>query len=167
MSYYDRDKTGGNAGGMHWPAPHHGLVSEYQQSGTPFVFYKSQSDPEENSIITITLPYVSRWIKISVVSAGNTCKVGFGDFSASKGVQGTNYVMANVLTAITTPLELKCKVIKIYVPDGQAPVINLIAGLTNVRDFPSLDEENLSGITTSTAVSAAGQAAIYAIAAAS
>lgn len=167
MSYYDIDRAG-NAGGTQWPEPHHGMVSEYQQSGIPFVFFKSQSDPTENSIITITLPYVSRWIKLSVVSAGNTCRVGFGDFSSTKGVQGDNYIMANVLTAITTPLEIKCKVIKIFVPNGQAPVINLVAGLTNVRQFPDIEREaDLSGITTSAAVSAAGQAAIYAIAAAS
>ena len=170
-NYYDKDRTTNRAwgGGMQAPGPHHGHVAEYQQSGIPFVFYKAQSDPGENSIITITLPYVSRWIKLSVVSAGNTCRVGFGDYSSSKGVQGANYILANVLTAITTPLELKCKVIKIYVPSGQAPTINLIAGLTSVRDFPSLDDADLVGITQEAAVTGtttkAAQVAIYSIAA--
>ena len=172
-NYYDVNRTSPMArgGGLQAPRAHHGMVSEYQQSGVPFVFYKTLSDPGEHSIITLTLPFVTRWIKLSVVSSGNTCRVGFGDYSSSKGVQGANYILANVLTAITSPLELKCKVIKIYVPNGQAPTINLIAGLTNVRDFPGLDDEDIVGITQESAVTAsttkASQVAIYSIAAAS
>lgn len=169
--YYDENRTDPRArgGGLQAPRVHHGMASEYQCSGIPFVFYKTISNPGANSIITLTLPFVSRWIKLSVVSSGNTCRVGFGDYSSSKGVQGANYVLANVLTAITTPLEMKCKIIKIYVPSGQAPTINLIAGLTNVRDFPGLDDADIVGITQEAAVTAsttkAGQVAIYSIAA--
>ena len=62
-------------------------------------------------------------------------------------------------------------IIKIYVPSGQAPTINLIAGLTSVRDFPSLDDADLVGITQEAAVTGtttkAAQVAIYSIAASS
>ena len=51
------------SGGLHAPEPHHGMVSEYQVSGFPFVFYKSVGALSGDKLVTITLPYVSRWIR--------------------------------------------------------------------------------------------------------
>jgi len=170
--YFDEQRVGYFPGGIDTPYPDHNMASEYISSGVPFVFYKSVGTVSADSVITITLPYVSRWIKLSVVSSAGTCRVGFGDVSGSKGVQGANYITAPVMTAITTPLELKCKIIKIFVPSGQNDcVINLVAGLTNVRTFPPVEiTEDLTGITQEAAVTGtatvAAQAAIYSIAAA-
>lgn len=167
MSYYDIDKTG-NAGGSQWPAPHHGMVSEYQQSGIPFVFYKNVgSTLSENKIVVLTLPYVSRWIYLTLTGTLTTVTVGFSDVSSTKGIQGDNFIPAATLNAITVPLELKCKKILIKVPNAVNDLeISLIAGLTSVRDFPDIHREaDLSGISTADAVAGGGIAeAVYATA---
>ena len=155
MSYYDRDKTHGkNHGGMQWPEPHHGLVSEYQQSGIPFVYYKSVGDLDGNKIVTLTLPYVSRWIYLTLGGTITNVTVGFADVSSAAGIQSENYIPAATLNAITVPLELKCKKILIKVPSAVDDLtISLLAGLTSVRQFPDIHREaSLSGISTTAAV---------------
>lgn len=163
MSYYDIDKTG-NAGGSQWPAPHHGMVSEYQQSGIPFVYYKSVGDLSGDKIVTLTLPYVSRWIYLTIGGTLTNVRVGFADVSSTAGIQEDNYILPATLNAITVPLEIKCKKILIFVPDAITDLtISLLAGLTSVRDFPDIHREaDLSGISTAAAVSGGSvAAAIY------
>jgi hypothetical protein len=111
---------------------------------------------------------VSRWIILSAVQgSGSTARIGFGDYSSSKGIRGANYVTPAIITALKVPLELKCKKIKIWLPSTQTITINLVAGLTNVRDFPSMDVADVVGVTQEAAVtktsSKAGMAAIYTI----
>jgi hypothetical protein len=168
--YFDVDRAGYYPGGIETPYPDHNMASEYLASGVPFVFYKEVSDPGENSIITITFPYVTRWVSISITNSATT-RLGFGDVSSTKGVQGSNYILPAHLTAANGgPFELKCKRLKIYVPNGQAPKISIIAGLTNVRDFPPVETTaDITGITQEAAVTKtatkAGTEAIYSIAA--
>lgn len=170
MSYRDLDKRQAGTGatdkpraGMNWPRPHHGMVSEYQQSGIPFVYYKSVSTIGSDQVVTLTLPYVSRWIKLTLGGTMTGVKVGFADI-ASAGIQGDNYITGATMNAITVPLELKCKVIKIFIPNASDDVIiELVAGLTNVRDFPAIESEaDIPGISTAAAVSGVSSA-IYAI----
>ena len=154
MSYYDRDRSN-NAKGMQYPKSHHGNVAEYQQSGVPFVFYKEVGALSGNKIITLTLPYVSRWVYLTLGGTVTNVVVGFADVSGSAGIQGDNYIKAADLNAITVPLELKCKKILIKVPDTCNDLtISLLAGLTGVREFPDIHRtESIAGISTSAAVS--------------
>jgi hypothetical protein len=140
MSYFDRDKTSGNQGGTQWPEPHHGMVSEYQQSGFPFAYYKSVSGLSGDKLITLTLPYVSRWVKLYLEGTLTGVKVGFADYTTTKGIQGQNYVMATASNQLfNTSVEMKVKVILIHVPDAINDLeINLLAGLTNIRNFPDI-----------------------------
>jgi len=140
MSYFDRDKTSGNQGGSQWPEPHHGMVSEYQQSGFPFAYYKSVSDLTGDKLITLTLPYVSRWVKMYLGGTLTGVKVGFADYTTTKGIQGDNYVTGAASNLLfNTSIEMKVKVILIHVPDAINDLeINLLAGLTNIRNFPNI-----------------------------
>jgi len=172
MAYFN---TGSSRGLQSYPKTHHGMVSEFQVSGIPCTLYKAVGALSGDKMITITLPYVSKWIKLKLggtVGTGATgIRVGFGDYSSSLGIQGDNYITAVALNTINTPLELKCKVIKIFVPNAVNDLeIDLIAGLTSIREFPDLGIVNLSGITTAATITASssliGVSAMYSVAAA-
>ena len=174
MGYLDLDKRQAGTGatdkprsGMNWPEPHHGMVSEYQQSGIPFAVTHSVGSESNARMVTINLPYVSQWVAIRVVSsavattasAATKVKIGFGDASSTKGVQGENYVDEDFVNAVGV-MRLKTKQIKVWVhADINDCVISVLAGLTNVRDFPSMDAANIVGITQESAVSAS--ASVY------
>ena len=54
--YYNRDRSVANrdtSGGLHYPESHHGMVSEYKQSGFPFVFYKAVGALTGDKLITL------------------------------------------------------------------------------------------------------------------
>lgn len=183
-NYYNRDRSVANrdtAGGLHYAEPHHGMVSEYQQSGFPFVFYKAAGALSGDKLVTLTLPYVSRWVRIKLTSVSDASvtavRVGFGDYTTTKGIQGANYITADAINAITAPLELKCKKILIFVPNAMNDlVIEVIAGLTGIRQFPNIHgpenagQDNIVGVNQESAISASstthGFEAIYSVAAA-
>ena len=153
-NYYDKDRTTIRAwgGGMQAPGPHHGMVSEYQQSGIPFCIYHAVGSETNARLVTITLPYVSRWIGMRVTQTADTCQIGFGNYSSSKGVQGENYILPSLVNVMGR-MEIKCKKIYVYVPANiDDCVIQIVAGLTSIRDFPDLDVADLTGITQEAAV---------------
>ena len=160
-SYYDKDRSSPTPqGGLGLPAPHHNMASEYQQSGVPFVYYKSVGGLSGDKIVTLTLPYVSRWIYLTLGGTVTNVTVGFADISGTLGIQGDNYIKAADLNAITVPLEMKCKKILIKVPNACNDLtISLLAGLTNVRDFPPIESTaSISGISTAAAVTGVADA---------
>ena len=177
MSYYDRDRKpfvdgGGNnvytAGTMNHAYAHHSNVAEYQSSGIPFAhtevissFTSGDNTGYKDQLVTINFPYVTRWILVQIHDGTttngqydlvNTCRIGFGSANSnSEGVADENYVTTNITN--TQRLELKCKKLYVWVPgtlQGSNVHIEVLAGLTSVKDFPSTDERYLSGITSST-----------------
>ena len=141
--YFNVDRTAAKrdaSGGLHYAEPHHGMVSEYQQSGFPFAFSKSIGGLSGDQLVTIKLPYVSRWVKIYLGGTVTGVKVGFADHTTTKGIQGDNYVTGAACNNLfVNACELKCKVIMIHIPDAVNDlVINVLAGLTNIRQFPNI-----------------------------
>lgn len=173
--YYDRDRNQRSADGSVHTAPtaagtmnhaysHHMNSSEYISSGTPFVHTQTIEDsgftgtgPHKDRMFTVTFPYVTRWLMIRVTEPNGTAatdiKIGFGTANSNtEGVASTNYVT----TAVTNGerLELKCKKLFFVQPGSDegtgAHTVEIIAGLTNVRDFPTTEARFISGITSST-----------------
>ena len=193
--YYDRDRnTPGStrtaAGTMNHSYAHHSSVSEYQSSGIPFAFSVRLADADftekstnvyYDTVVTINLPYVSRWAMIWCHYGDNTgyasatqvnandVRIGFGYNSTTAGTEGgpTNPAMT-ITTAgegnwVSTGLanqqrlEMKTKQIKFVVPGYYAPsssananrklTIEVLAGLTGAKEFPSTDAAYISGIT--------------------
>jgi hypothetical protein len=165
MSYLDLDRADA-AASMRYPKPNHNNAAEYQQSGVPFVFYKALGDLSGAKIVTLTLPYVSRWIYLTLGGTLTNVMVGFSDVASTAGIQADNHIPAATLNGISVPLELKCKRILIEVPNNINDLtISLIAGLTSVREFPDIhNTADISGISTTAAVAGVA-AAVYSIAA--
>ena len=176
--YYDRDRNynsstptySGAAGTMNHTYAHHSSVSEYQASGIPFAHTEVISSftaadtfvsGHKDKLVTINFPYVTRWVLVQIHDGTttngqydlvNTCRIGFGSANSNaEGVTAKNYVTTNITN--TQRLELKCKKLYVWVPgnlEGTSVHIEVLAGLTSVKDFPSTDERHISGITSST-----------------
>ena len=167
--YYDRDRNpvGGTrtaAGQMNHAYAHHSSVAEYQASGIPFVHTEDASTFEEDTnnagtyfdkLVIVNLPYVSRWVMMHVHDGSqnslSTIRIGFGSAqSDTEGVMANNHVTTGMTNQVR--MELKCKKVYFWIPSslqGTTIKIEVIAGLTSVKDFPSTDERYVSGITSS------------------
>ena len=83
----------------------------------------------------------------------NDVKIGFGDHDVSEGIQGENFVTTGVMNQVR--MELKAKKMYLVVPGSHQASntnfvqIEIIAGLTSVKDFPDQDGEAINGITSS------------------
>jgi hypothetical protein len=128
MSYF---RTGSQHGASHWPKPHHGLVSEYQASGIPYLTGSSGAQTNEK----VEFPYVTRWIVVS--AHGGATKIGF----SSTGITNDQHITIPS-GEISPRLELKCTDIWVTSAGG----FNLVAGLTNVTGSNFPDISTLEGI---------------------
>ena len=114
-----------------WPAPHHGMVSEYQASGVPFVT-SSASGEVSTTAIQITFPYVTRWIQVINTDTVSSHDLRFGfTQNGVNGVGGRNYVVLDGDTK-TERLELKCTQLWFRRNALQDTSFSVMAGLTNV-----------------------------------
>ena len=87
------------------------------------------------------------------VYTGTNPNSGFvEDARVSFGVDGyANDASCSTYLCGRQRLELKCKKLIIDIPDqGATSTVEIIAGLTGVKDFPNQDVANVSGITSVT-----------------
>ena len=117
-----------------WPKPHHGMVSEYQASGVPFVTSSAANEVGGTTPIKVSFPFVTRWVVVHNTNKTNsdTLRLGF----TSNGVKGTNgsknYFLIDGLEQ-TVRLEAKCSELWFLADDGTKPCgFSVMAGLTNV-----------------------------------
>lgn len=115
------------------PRPHHGHVSEYQQSSIPFL-----QELTNVSNTKVDFPFVTRYIVISNPS-DTAVQIAF----SSTGNANSQYIKIPPAT-VSPRLELKVK--SIWVTTNGNKEINILAGLTNIKaaDFP--DITGLAGI---------------------
>ena len=104
------------------------MTAEYQQSSIPWL----QELASANNT-NVDFPFVTRWIIISAV--GGAVKLAF----SSGGIGASQYI--TIPSGQMSPrIEVKCKEVWVTC-SGE---VNILAGLTNVVDFP--DITNLAGI---------------------
>ncbi len=122
--------------GSHWPAPHHGHVAEYQQSGIPFV----TGSTGNGGVGWIDFPFVTRFIIVSNES-DTDMKIGFTE----TGI-GANQYHTVQASQMTDRIEVKCT--RLYVNAGSEKKYSIIAGLTNVQSgsFPTLTTDTTQGL---------------------
>ena len=156
------------AGTMNHAFSHHGNANEYISSGMPFVFTQSVATSVSAQVVTIEFPYVTRWLMLNVydgihggtplpATLETTVKVGFGNKDADEGVQmlvnvpdASNKSGCFVSAYLCTRqrLELKCKKVYVQIPANTGSLsIEVIAGLTGVKEFPSQDGAHIAGMT--------------------
>jgi len=114
---------------QHYAPPGHGMVSEYQASGVPFV--SSSASMVNTTVEKFTFPYVSR--HITIFNSGSTpVRVGFTENGVNANPENSNYFL--VLGMSNTPrFELKCDEIFVRKDAGTDPnIVSVIAGMTNV-----------------------------------
>ncbi len=164
--YYDRDRAPNPrfqngedrgarqaAGQMNHTYSHHGNVAEYQSSGIPFVASKGSINTNgQAKEVTVNFPYVTRWVMVHVYTTANPNTGAVTDAKVSFGVAGYGAsAYCSTYLCGRQRLELKCKKLIIDIPDQSAnSTVEVIAGLTGVKDFPSQDVAHVSGITSTT-----------------
>ena len=154
-------------GTMNHSYSHHGNANEYMSSGIPFVFTQAIANSGTAQLVTIEFPFVTRWLMLNVYDGTheaadplpgtleNKVKVGFGNATSDFGVQmnaGAGGTLAGCFVSAylcaRQRLELKCKKIYLQIPaNTDTCSIEIIAGLTGVKDFPSQDTINVAGMT--------------------
>ena len=121
---------------VHYPRPHHGSSSEYQVSGFPYVTGSTTSEVGATTPIKVTFPYVTQFIQVTNIGS-NPLYVGFTE-NGVKGTETANrfQIFKDATGNRRSPvIPVKCKEI-FFLSSTSTTGFQLIAGLTNVRDFP-------------------------------
>ena len=122
--------------GSHWPAPHHGMVAEYQQSSIPFVTGSTHT----GDTYELTFPFVTRWIVVTN-SSDTVMKIGFTE----TGIDANQYI--NIPAGAMSPrFEVKCT--SLFIDGTSGKTYEVLAGLTNVQSgsFPGLTADTTQGL---------------------
>ena len=130
---------------LQYALPHHGMTSEYQSSGVPYV--SSSHNLADTDPVTFEFPYVTRHFTV-FNSGSNAIRVGFtqnGVFAA----ESANYFILQG-DAVSPRMELKCDKLIVAKDEGTAPnKVSVIAGLTNIspiRFFAMTGSEGVAGV---------------------
>ena len=124
---------------INYPRPHHGSASEFQVSGFPFVTGSATDEATTSSAIRIPFPYVTQFIQVTNIDNADAIAVAF----TANGLQGAETANRFVIPADTAGpvLPIKCKEIFVGAVTNTA-TFTVVAGLTNVRDFPIMTGSN-------------------------
>lgn len=117
----------------HWPKPHHGMVSEYQASGVPFITSSQFNEVGATTPVSVTFPFVTRWVVVHNTdkTTGDYIRWGFTS-NGVKSVPNANYMLLDG-GEITPRLEVKCSQLWFLADDNAKPAsFSVVAGLTNV-----------------------------------
>ena len=130
---------------LQYALPHHGMTSEYQSSGVPYVS-SSHSLANTNSI-TFEFPYVTRHFTV-FNSGSNAIRVGFTQ-NGTMGQETANYFILQG-DAVSPRMELKCDKLIVAKDEGTQPNrVSVIVGLTNIspiRFFAMTGSEGVAGV---------------------
>ena len=129
---------------INFPKPHHGSAAEFQVSGFPFVTGSAFDEVGTSIPVRVTFPYVTQFIQVTNIGSG-ILYVGFTE----NGVKGTEtehrfQIFKDATSERTTPvIPVKCKELYFLCgTSGRTTGFQVIAGLTNVREFPVLTGSN-------------------------
>ena len=125
------------------PQPHHGFVPEYQVSGWPFV---KTITGLSTGLVRIAFPYVTRWIAFSVhAGAHRTVRMGFTENGVNDPTgDGCYFILETDNKEVgehsvkSQVFDLKCKELWFRTDSGNNTTVSVIAGYTNVQNFPVL-----------------------------
>ena len=124
---------------INWAKPHHGHASEYQVHGFPYVTGTSTDEVATSASTIISFPYVTQFIQITCFDESDGLLVAFSENGAA-GVPQQNafFVPPNTVYPV---LDIKCKEVFVRAASNTSG-FTIVAGLTNVTDFPILSASN-------------------------
>jgi len=110
------------------PVVHHGMVSEYQASGVPYV--SSSHTLTNTSVAQFSFPFVAR--HVTFFNSGSAAvRVGFTE-NGVNGNPNANYLLL-VGNSQSPRLELKCDSVFVRKDEGTSSnVVSVVAGITNI-----------------------------------
>ena len=112
--------------------PHHGMVSEFQTSGIPYVT-SSAANEVTTTAINVKFPYVSRWVQVFNTdgSVNDTLRVGFTQNGVDSNPTANYFILSG--TKDSGRLELKCTNLWLKQHGANPTSFSVMAGLTNVK----------------------------------
>ena len=123
---------------IHYAKAHHGSTSEFQVSGFPFVTGSASGEAGASTPIRVAFPYVTQFLQVSNPDA-NGLYVGFTE-NGIKGTETKNryYVPPSSAGPV---IPVKCTEVFILAAENTTS-FTIVAGLTNVREFPTMSGSN-------------------------
>jgi hypothetical protein len=118
--------------------PHHGSTAEFQVSGFPFVTGSATGEAGTTTPIKVVFPYVTQFVQVSNPDS-NGLYVGFTE-NGIKGTETTNRYFVPASSAGPV-IPVKCTEVFILAA-ASTTSFTVIAGLTNVKDFPIMTGSN-------------------------
>ena len=126
---------------MQYPKPHHGSTSEFQVSGFPFVTSSIADEVGTSAAIKVKFPYVTQFIQVTNIG-GNPLLVGFSENGVKGAVTANRFLVGKDAGDQVSPvLPIKCKEL-FFLGSGGDTGFSVVAGLTNVLEFPILTGSN-------------------------
>lgn len=160
--YYDVDRANRNyntgaagtpnagdvRGTMNHPHSHVGNTAEYMASGYPFIqtvkiasaSYTRASDGstialEDNDIVKVSFPYVTRWVIVRATSGGSNVSQGDCFIGLTQTGMGISNVPCKIDALFISGVRLEMKLSELYIECADVSGITnvqIIAGLTNI-----------------------------------
>ncbi len=126
---------------INYPRPHHGSASEYQVSGFPYVTGSAATEVSTSNALAISFPYVTQFIQVTNIG-GNDLLIGFSENGVKGNVTSHRILLPNDAGSNVGPvLPIKCKQL-FFLGSGGTTGFTVIAGLTNVTEFPIMTGSN-------------------------
>ena len=126
---------------INYPRPHHGSASEYQVSGFPYVTGSAAAEVSTSNALAISFPYVTQFIQVTNIG-GNDLLIGFSENGVKGNVTSHRILLPNDAGSNVGPvLPIKCKQL-FFLGSGGTTGFTVIAGLTNVTEFPIMTGSN-------------------------
>ena len=128
--------------GINWAKPGANYVPAYQSSGLPYVTRSVQNELGSGDVIKHEFPYVTRFFVIGNNSEG-TLRVGFTENGVNSN-PGANYFCVKPFTSGALRYEIRCKELYFRRDSNADAGFEIMAGLTNITEFPTLTASLIS-----------------------
>jgi len=121
--------------GINWAKPGANYVPAYQSSGLPYVT-RSAADEVTATVVKHEFPYVTRFFVVGNPGPGDL-RVGFTENGVS-ATETANYFTVKPFTSGTLRYEIRCKELWFRKDGNDDTAFEIMAGLTNITEFPTL-----------------------------
>jgi len=122
--------------GTNWVKPGANYVPAYQSSGLPYVTRSVQNELNSAAVVKHEFPYVTRFFVIGNNSEG-TLRVGFTE-NGVNAAETANYFCVKPFTSGALRYEIRCKALYFKRDGNDNAGFEIMAGLTNIGEFPTL-----------------------------